>query len=171
MTTHLLPCSCSATIEIGPGQAGGTVVCRQCGASVPVPKLRDFRDLEAAPAPRSPSAGRWSWPHASLLVGAMVATLAGVAAAVVGATPRSMLDTGAIQAAVAAADDRSIIMAWKSLSVSGVDRPPTREEQSLLRVARFRRGAATGLMVVGFVGGLMAIGGGIALATTRKESA
>lgn len=101
----------------------------------------------------------------------MVATLAGVAAAVVGATPRSMLDAGAIQAAVAAADDRSIIMAWKSLSLSGVDRPPTREEQSLLRVARFRRGAATGLMVVGFVGGLMAIGGVIALATTRKESA
>lgn len=170
MTTYLLPCSCSATIEIGPGQAGGTVVCSRCGAAVAVPKLRDFRDLEPAPVRRPPSARRWNWRHASMLAGAIVATVAGLAAAVVGAVPRSVFDARAIRAAVAEADDRAILQAWTLLSASRVARPPTFEEQALQRTARFRRSAAAGLAAVGVVAAIAAVGGAIALAFSRKES-
>jgi hypothetical protein len=168
MTSHLLPCTCSATIEVGTGQAGGHVVCPACGASVAVPKLREFRRLQPVVRERASPGGAWTWRHASVLAGIAVAVAAGVAAALVGAGPRPRFEAEAIRTAVANADDRSIIEAWKALASSGVERPPSPVEQALVRIARFRRGAAAGLAALGAAGAVCALGGGIALAMKRK---
>lgn len=171
MTMYLLPCACSATIEIGAGQAGGTVVCPACGRPVAVPKLRDLKALRTADSGRAgPHRGGWSLPHASMLAGAAVAALAWTAAAYFAAARNPLIDGDTIRAAVAAADDASIREAWKSLSRSGVARQPTPEERHAQRTMRFRRGAAAGLAVIGAVGALAMIGGAIVMAATRKAA-
>lgn len=170
MTTYLFPCPCSARIEIGAGQAGGQVTCPACGARLDVPKLRDFRDLEVADTPRSAAAGRWNWRHASMLAAAAVALVCGAVAAVVGVPPRSPVDAEMIRAAVMAADDASIIAAWKSLAASGVDRQPTPDELAIQRISRFRRGAAIGLTLAAAIGAAAAIAAGLAILFERKPS-
>ena len=78
MKTYLLPCTCSARIEIGPGQAGGTVTCAACGATLAVPRLGELARLQPA-APRQATVARaWTAAHACLLGGAAVAALAGL---------------------------------------------------------------------------------------------
>jgi len=46
--SYLLPCDCSARIPVGPGQAGGSVTCPQCGIVTKVPRLGDLARLEVA---------------------------------------------------------------------------------------------------------------------------
>lgn len=46
---HLLPCpSCESSIEVAPSQAGNQITCPSCGASVPIPKLGQLRQLPRA---------------------------------------------------------------------------------------------------------------------------
>lgn len=106
-----------------------------------------------------------------MLAGAALAVVAWAAAAVVGTPPRSPIDAETIHTAVMAADDTAIIAAWKSLAVSGVDREATPNERALQRIARFRRGAALGLLGVGAIGALGAAVGGIGMALARKAAA
>jgi hypothetical protein len=66
-------------------------------------------------------------------------------------------DLEAIRAAVRAAPDQDIYKAWKQgLSRSGVARPPTPEEQKLLRTSRFSDGVSRGLQILGGLGALTA---------------
>jgi len=171
MTTYLLPCSCSAAIEIGAGQAGGTVVCAACGRAVAVPTLRELKALQPVESGRARRPrGGWSPCHASMLAGSAIAVLAWSAAGYFAAERMPLIDAETIRAAVAAADDASIREAWNALAKAGVARPPTPEERQLQQSARFRRSTAIGLAVIGTCGALAAIAGAIAMAAPRKAA-
>ena len=105
-----------------------------------------------------------------MLAGTAVALVCGAAAAFVGMPPVSMVDAEMIRAAVMAADDRSIVEAWKSLAESGVARQPTPEEVALQRIARFRRGAALGLTMAAAMGAAAAGAAGLAVVFARKST-
>lgn len=170
MTTYLLPCTCSARVRVGAGEAGGTVTCPACAATLAVPKLRDFRSLELADAPPPAPRRVWNWRHACLLAGTAIAALGFAAAGLVGRPVRLPVDAGMIRAAVDAAEDAAIIEAWKALATSGVDRQPMPDEVALQRIARFRRSAATGLMLAGATGALGALAAGAAILLEKKKT-
>lgn len=156
MKTFLLPCSCSVDIPVSAGQAGGRVNCPSCGRSIDVPKLRELSRLQEQPAPLSMQT-RWSPAHAVLLAGAAVAVISGAASLLVLPRADSAVDLQVLRAAVRAAPDQEIYKAWKQgLSRSGVARPPTPEEEKLLRVSRFSEGVSRGLQMLGGLGALAA---------------
>lgn len=57
---YLLPCSCGQTVPVGASQAGGTVRCGACEASLEVPRLGELRDLPTA-EPEKADTGGWSF--------------------------------------------------------------------------------------------------------------
>lgn len=100
---------------------------------------------------------RWSPAHAVLLAGAAVAVISGAASLLVLPRADSAVDLQVLRAAVRAAPDQEIYKAWKQgLSRSGVARPPTPEEEKLLRVSRFSEGVSRGLQMLGGLGALAA---------------
>lgn len=169
MTTYLLPCVCSARIEVGVGQAGGHVVCPACGVRVDVPTLRGLRRLEIAGTQAAAPAVRWNWRHASLFGGLALVVASAAAAFLLTSPTRASIDTETIREAVMTADDRSVIEFWKAVSMSGVARPPTPEEASLQQTVLFRRRMATGIGAVGAIGALAMLAGGCAAALERRR--
>jgi hypothetical protein len=161
MKIFLLPCDCSADIPVSAGLAGGRVNCPSCGRAVDVPKLRELgqlREQQRAVAEQT----RWSAAHAVLLAGTAVAAIAWAASLLVLPRTNSVVDPAAIRAAVQAASDQDIYRAWKQgLSRSGVQRPPTDEEQKLLRTSQFSGGVSRGLQILGALGALAAVAAAI----------
>jgi hypothetical protein len=156
MKTFLLPCSCSVDIPVSAGLAGGRVNCPSCGRAIDVPKLRELSRLQEQPAPVSTQT-RWSPAHAVLLAGAALAVIAWAASMLVLPRADSTVDLEVLRAAVRAAPDQDIYKAWKQgLSRSGVARPPTPEEEKLLRASRFSDGVSRGLQILGGLGALAA---------------
>ncbi|MEI7782172.1 MAG: hypothetical protein WCJ18_09645 [Planctomycetota bacterium] len=156
MKIFLLPCPCTADIPVSAGLAGGRVNCPACGRTVDVPKLRELGQLrtqELAPVVRT----RWSGAHAVLLAGAALAAISWVASLLVVPRTDSGVDPAAIRAVVQAASDQDVYRVWKQgLSRSSVQRPPTDEEQKLLRISRFSGGVSRGLQMLGTLGALAA---------------
>lgn len=156
MKIFLLPCSCSVDIPVSAGLAGGRVSCPSCGRAIDVPKLRELSRLREQPAAVSTQA-RWSAAHAVLLAGAAVAVIAWAASVLVLPRADIAFDLESIRAAVRAAPDQDIYKAWKQgLSRSGVARPPTPDEEKLLRASRFSDGVSRGLKILGGLGALVA---------------
>ena len=168
MSTYLLPCGCSASIEVGPGQAGGRVSCPACGAMVAVPRLGELARLPRG-RPPAPVAAAWTAAHACLLGGCVVAATALAAAAYLGSTPAPLFDAAAIRGAVTAAATPTVYREWQFLARSGVARPPLPEEQRLVTTARSGRAVAAVLLAVAAGGAAAAVGGWIALA--RRQGA
>lgn len=53
---HQLPCPhCRATLKVETTQAGETITCPACGQPVPIPTLRDLRQLPPVEADRDPN--------------------------------------------------------------------------------------------------------------------
>jgi hypothetical protein len=152
MKAFLLPCACSQSIVITSGQAGGTVSCPGCGREVAVPKLRDFGRLEAAATGQSRRREGWRASHACMLAGGLTAFFAWAVAVVFAMPTQSPFTADAIRAGVAAASDRQIYEAWKSLSRSGISRPPLPDEKRIQQTASFRSGLSRGLFVIGGLG-------------------
>jgi len=156
MKIFLLPCPCTADIPVSAGLAGDRVTCPSCGRAVDVPKLRELGQLrtqERAPALQT----HWSAAHAVLLAGAALAAISWTASLLVLPRAGIAVDPAAIRAAVQAAPDQDIYRAWKQgLSRSGVQRPPTEEEQKLLRTSQFSGGVSRGLQMLGVLGALAA---------------
>lgn len=184
MKTYLLTCGCSAAIVVGPGQAGGEVVCPRCHTALPVPRLGALTRLPEAEAaggvggerprgtaavggagrPQTAAATPWSAAHACLLGGCLTAALTAGAAAYLGRAPRPLLDEAMIRAGVAAAPMTDIHKAWQSLARSSVSRPTMPDEERLQQVARSARGVAAVLWGIVALGTVVAIGGAIAVA-------
>jgi hypothetical protein len=100
-----------------------------------------------------------------LLAGTAVAAIAWAASLLVLPRTDSVVDPAAIRAAVQAASDQDIYRAWKQgLSRSGVQRPPTDEEQKLLRTSQFSGGVSRGLQILGALGALAAAAAAIKVA-------
>ena len=113
--------------------------------------------LRERPAPLSTQT-RWSPAHAVLLAGAALAVIAWASSLLVLPRTDSAVDLAAIRAAVRSAPDEDIYRVWKQgLSRSGVDRPPTPEEEKRLRASRFSEGVSRGLNILGGLGAVAAI--------------
>lgn len=161
---YRLACRCSKEVFVGPGQAGGQVVCPACGAGVDVPRLRDlepFAAIDSVPAPR-----HWQARHAWLVAGTAVALLSAGAALLMGRqalTRRALLpDATMIRAAVDAADAMTIYKAWQAMRLSGVDRGPLPQEVRLQREVTMAAGVGGMLWIVSALGAAVAIAAGIA---------
>jgi hypothetical protein len=162
--TYLLTCGCSATVNVGPGQAGGTVSCPNCNATLSVPRLGELSRLPPAPIAPGVAAGSWTTAHGCILGGSLVALLAGAAALYLGMAPRPPVEAAMIRAGVAAASNADIYKAWNILARSGVSRPTMPDEERIMQVARSAQAAATVLWGVAALGAAAAIGGGVAVA-------
>lgn len=160
----IVPCECSAGVPVTAGQAGGQAVCSACGRSVDVPRLRELvRGTEASTAPGAiRSAPAWNVARGVAVAGAAVAVVAALAAlAIVPVGSRFFPRPAApevIRAAAKAAPIGEVLDAWRSMATTGVQRPPTLEEQ------RLQQFTATGSRIAGLLWALAAAGAGLAVA-------
>lgn len=153
--TFLLPCACSAMIEVVAGQAGGEVACGSCGRCAQVPKLRELSALAVKPS-SAPPARPWSTSQAVTLAGAVVAALSWGAAAFIGAVPTAAYPQAEIIAQVNAVDDLQLYKALLDFAGASPNRMSMREEVMLRRKAEFATGIARALYAVGGLGALAA---------------
>ena len=170
---YLVPCSCGHGIEVGLGQAGGTVRCPACGSECGVPRLGELSRLAtvaAAPPTRTP----WSLGHACLFGGGTVALLAFITGSAVEALTTGArggaFDFEAVRSAVAAADVVEVYGAAEKLLADGVARPLTLGERKLLRMKLATGGIVRTLWSVGGIAAVVALGGGLLLASSRTAS-
>lgn len=168
MPTYLLPCGCGATVEVGPGNAGGVAACRRCGGQVAVPRLGELARLPRAAA-AAPAARPWTAAHACVLGGGLTAALALAAAAYLAAAPEPPFDEDTIRQGVAAAGDADVYRAWQALARSGVDRPSSPDEERIQKMAAAGRAVAAVLAVVAAAAASIAAGGWVALSRTRSR--
>jgi len=172
--TYLLPCDCSARIPVGPGQAGGTVTCPQCGSVRKVPRLGDLARLEmAASAPRPP-ARRWTMLHAVTAAGVVTALVSAAAAwgidAFNGASTRSFLNPELIRESMRAADAADAYRGWQAFSRGGIRRPPQAVEVKLERMERATGRIADVFRGLALLGLAIAVGGGAGLFATGRDA-
>lgn len=170
---YRLPCACSATVPVVPGQAGGRATCPACGAVIDVPRLRDLAGY--AVGEPAEAAAPWSRSRAWLLVMAAVAAAAAVAAFVVPrfmAPPRLVPDESAIRAAIDAVDAATIYKAWQAMRGSGIDRGALPEELRLQQAAGSTSRVVMLLWGIAAVTALAAaVAGGLSLAGSRSAAA
>lgn len=167
--TFLLPCDCSATIEVVAGQAGGEVACPACGRRATVPKLRELSALPVKT--QAAAAGRaWSTPQAVALAGTVIAALSWAGGAFIGAVPRAAYSPADIRAQVDRADDLQLYQALLDFSEASPNRMPMREEVMLRRKAEFATGIARALYAVGGLGALAAVAAWIGGLSGRRST-
>lgn len=165
----LLPCECSAELEIVAGQAGGTASCPACRRQVDVPKLREFSGLRLKSVDAAAAGGRWGPRQAWALCGLAVALLAWGGAAVVGAVPKAAISADQIRAGVQAEDDVLLYEALQQLANSSVARMPIQEELELKRRFHSASGLFRGLITLGGLGAAVAAVAGLALLASPKR--
>lgn len=153
--TFLLPCACSAMIEVVAGQAGGEAVCAACGRSAQVPKLRELSAL-AVKSPSAPPVRPWSTAQAVTLAGSLLAALSWGAAAFIGAVPTAAYSPTDIRFQVDAADDLRLYQALLDFAAASPNRMPMRDEVMLRRKAEFAGGISRALYAVGGLGAIAA---------------
>lgn len=170
----IVPCECSAGVPVTAGQAGGRAVCSACGRSVDVPRLRELvRAAESSAAAGAiRSAPAWNVARGLAVAGAAVAVVAALAAlAIVPVGSRFFPQPAApevIRAAAKAAPIGEVLAAWKSMATTGVQRPPTVEEQ------RLQQFTATGSRIEALLWAIAAAGAALAVTGVvagRQDSA
>jgi len=150
----LLPCECSASIEVVAGQAGGAVDCPACGRQTVVPKLRDMAALAVKADQSAVRQRTWSVAESVALGGAIVALLSWAGAAYTVWLPKAAFPAEAIRSDVDRSDDQRLYQALQDFAEASVNRMPMREEVMLYRKTQFAAGVARAL--AGF-GGLAAL--------------
>jgi len=166
-------CACGREASVGPGQAGGQVVCRGCGGVVAVPRLRDLEVVMGGAS--APQARRWHPAQGWLVVGLCVAMMAGAAAMLVPhrlAGPQPALpDDAIIRAAVESVDAATAYRAWQAMRASGIDRGTLPEELRLQQSATAAGRIAAVLWTVAAGGAIAATIGGLVWLVSRPRSA
>jgi hypothetical protein len=159
---------------VGPGQAGGEVVCSGCGRTLAVPTLRELRGLpsmegSAGSRARGFRAGTTGWGTAqSILAAGAALALISLATASWLARPASTgIDEAVIRDAIARAPAADLYRAWTSLEGSGVARPATPGEEQVIRLTRNRAVLAMGIGLLGAIGGVTAAGAALVIASRR----
>jgi hypothetical protein len=168
-----VPCRCSATVTILPGQAGSRQTCPACGSTIEVPRLRDLAPF--AIEDERPSGPRWRPAHAWLFVGGLVAVAAAIAAALVGSFDGGasvrLPDEQVIRRVIEASDAATIHAAWRSLRQSSVDRGAMPAELLVQRAAGSAGRIAMLLWAVAALAGLAALAGaGAAIRSSTAPS-
>lgn len=163
----LLPCECSAEIEVVSGQAGGTTSCPACGRPAVVPKLREFASLRTkAVDDGRPGRGRathWGPVHAVAVAGLALAALAWCGAAIVGSVPKAAFSADVIRSDVNAENDVVLYQSLETLESSSVMRMPLREEFELQRRTQFAVSMSRVLAALGGLGAAVAAIAGLML--------
>jgi hypothetical protein len=186
MESFEIPCGCSASLSVVAGQAGERIRCPACGGELRVPRLGELRRLgrsahgmsahaaQGARAgdglgrdagPRGPLTGRrWSFGHACMLAGGVVAVSAALAAARFGTAPgpQSVNERG-IREMVAATDFETVLRAWKAFEQMGPQAGPPdweRRYQATTTIARLLWVVAGAGAVLATVGGALILAGG-----------
>lgn len=166
MKTYRIPCTCSAAAVVGAGQAGGTVECPACGATLAVPRLRDLEPFALAAAVTPATRPRRGRPLLLLglviLAGSMATAFAAQRYAV--AVAERLPDEPTIRFGVGQADAKTIYEVWKMMRRAGVDRGPLPDElraqqtaMSTERIARFLWVAAAAGGVIAAIGGTLGV--------------
>jgi len=166
-------CACGREAIVGPGQAGGQLVCRGCGGMVVVPRLRDLEAVVDAAG--GLPAQRWHAAQGWLVVGLCVATMAAAAAWLVphrlaGLRP-ALPDDALIRAAVESVDAATAYRAWQAMRASGVDRGTLPEELRLQQATTAAGRIAAVLWTVAAIGAIAAAAGGLGWLVVRRRSA
>lgn len=170
MTAYLLQCECTADVAVMAGQAGGRVICGQCGRELNVPKLGDLGRLRRKDVAESRQPAAWRPAQAVAFLGTIVAVGAALGALWVAPRVTGVLDERALRAAVLAVDDLAAYRFWNDgLSRMGVARPPADEELALLRQTRFADSMRGVLALVAAGGGLAALAAGAWLVMDSKR--
>lgn len=192
MESFEIPCGCSASLSVVAGQAGERIRCPACGAELRVPRLGELRRLGRSAqgmsahgahgvhgvhgatagdgsgrgaGPRGPVTGRgWSFGHACMLAGGVVAVSAALAAARFGTAPgpQSVNERG-IRDMVAATDFETVLRAWKAFEQMGPQAGPPdweRRYQATTTIARLLWVVAGAGAVLATVGGALILAGG-----------
>lgn len=169
MKKYLLACSCGTEVPVGAGQAGGSLVCAGCGATLSVPKLRELSQLPLAAATTGDVQRGWGLSQGMLLAGGLTAVLAWGAAAWLGQTVESPVDPEAIRKNVSQQTDAQIYEAWKKhFSTTTVSRPQMVIERQFAQQTFLRQGIALALVGVGGIAAVIGLVGGIGLAQRRR---
>jgi len=98
MTKYLLPCpKCDAELPIDVGQAGQTILCRECQADIEVPTMRGIRNLEKAEtSSATKNAPTWSRRQGILFVTGLPIMVASLTLATYLLFLRSQIDTSQV---------------------------------------------------------------------------
>lgn len=160
---YRIECGCGAALIVGPGNAGGRVVCDRCGNAVAVPRLRDLEACVVAEPARP--ARRWRPAHGWLLAGSVVALVAALAALaaprLLGAGPARLPDEATIRAAIESVDAATIYQAWQAMRGSGVDRGTLPEELRVQQAAGAAGRIAAVFWTIAAAGAVAALAGGL----------
>jgi hypothetical protein len=163
----LLPCECSAEIEVVSGQAGGTTACPACGRRADVPKLREFASLRTKTVDDGRAgrdrATRWGPVHAAAAAGLALAALAWGGAAIVGMVPKAAFSPDLIRSDVSAENDVVLYQSLDALENASVIRMPMREEVELQRRTQFAVSMSRMLAAIGGLGAAVAAIAGLTL--------
>lgn len=169
---YRIPCGCGLVVDVGPGNAGGQIVCERCGATVAVPRLRDLEAFVVLEP--SGQARRWRPAHGWMLVGSVVAALAAVAALLVprlvGGGPARLPDEATIRAAIESVDAATVYQAWQAMRISGVDRGTLPEELRLQKAAGAAGRIAAVLWTIAGVGVAAAAAGAVGCLTRSRPA-
>lgn len=169
--SYLVPCACSARTPVTAGQAGGRIVCQGCGRALDVPRLRDLTPF-AAQSDRAEVLDRTAPGRGMLVAGTVIAVVAAALALSLVRVGGSFFPQPprpeVIRAAIAAAPLPDIQLAWQSLAVTGLHRPPTAEELRLEQFAAHASGVTVFLWGVAAVGAVLAAAGLVRRMTSRS---
>lgn len=162
---YLLPCECSCDVTVGTADAGGTVVCPDCGRTLAVPKLRDLGKLREARAAARATRRRWTAGHSAVLVGLLLAATAGLASRLFQPPPAPVVDVDELRRRLTATSYANIYGIWKTeIERRSIALPPSPEEEMFRRksaeAAEWRRRLgylAAGALALAVTGGLAVV--------------
>ena len=158
---------------VGPGKAGGQVVCDACGSVLAVPRLRDLQPFSAAEEARR--VGRWRSSQGWLLIGVVVGVLAAAGAVLVPRLltggPARLPDEATIRAAIETVDAATVYKAWQAMRGSEIDRGTLPEESRLQRAADTAGRIAAALWAVAAAAAAIALAAAVGVFRGAKSAA
>jgi hypothetical protein len=166
----LLPCACSASIEVVAGQAGGAVDCPACGRKNAVPKLRDMAALAVKADASTVRQRTWTVAESVALGGAIVALLSWAGAAYAVWLPKAAFPVEAIRSDIERSDDQRLYQALQDFAEASVNRMPMRDEVMLHRKTQFATGVSRALAGLGGLAALAAAAAWLGGTTGRRPS-
>lgn len=175
MSAFLLPCTCGRAIRVTTAQAGGMIVCPECGRDQAVPKLRDLARLERAGTSMPGTASRgdrpWTLFHTLLLAGTLLAAGFGLGSLTFIPPEVERFDADAIRDSVIRAPTSEVLAALRTRLVpTGIDRPPTDLEAKSQKRSDFYHRLRDGLRLAAMAGAALALLGGIGMLLGRRPS-
>ncbi len=114
---YLLPCSCGQQVPVAASQAGGTVVCEACQATIEAPRLGELRELPVAEPEQAPPSD-WNFRKGAvstlLILAGLLAAGAGWFAASEPAPPEPFDIASRMEAVESTVESMTPLELWQS---------------------------------------------------------